>query len=96
LPDQDVAAFVGCIRKCGKWIRDTQHPYKGTDQRIPPSALIKFWLPWQQYLAKTKPAAYTNGVHAPTEPALSLEEQRRRSAEAAKKYPPLVPGGGGR
>jgi phage replication O-like protein O len=94
-PDQTAESFAADIAKCGRWGRQTQHPYKGSEQRIPPHALIRFWTPWQESIAKAKPAylnGHANGTH--TEPQLSLEEQRKRSAEAAKKYPSLkLPGG---
>lgn len=86
---QSVDAFLLDIRACGKWIRLTQHPYRGSEQLIPPSALIKFWPSWLESRAKTTPA-YTNGAngHQPAERMPTPEE----TAAFAARYNPRIPG----
>lgn len=67
-PDQSAESFAADISKCGRWGRQTQHPYKGSEQRIPPAALIKFWPGWRESVKKAKPAylnGHTNGTQAP-------------------------------
>lgn len=89
--DQTIESFVKDIRNCGRWIRQTQHPYKGTAQRIPPSALVKFWASWRESLPKPQngtPALNGIQLRAPS-PAveelatLSDADLARRRAETA-------------
>ena len=60
-PDQTVDSFVLDIRYVGKWVRQTQHPYKDSEQRIPPAALIKFWPAAMEARDKKRAPAHVNG-----------------------------------
>ena len=89
------ADCLEAIRYVAGWIKRTVYPYSN-GQPLTPGAIRGRWRAAMD--AKPKPTAYlnghTNGTHAPAEPTISLEEQRRRTAEAASKYPALkLPGG---
>ena len=96
-PGQTVESFVADIRYVGKWIRNTQHPYKDSAQRIPPSALIKFWPAAMEARPKPRAAAngtYANGTHAP----LDTRTPQERAAAVAILAQQIEQqhGGGGR
>lgn len=88
-PEQPVDSFVSDIRNCGKWIRQTQHPYKGSQQRIPPSALIKFWPAW---VASLVHANGTNG-YAPI-PADDPDVEYISAEEMRAAMPSFIRAGG--
>lgn len=65
-PDQTADSLATEVRGNGRWIRQSQHPYKGSEQRIPPSALIKFWPAAMAALqTRASPTNGTNGHHPP-------------------------------
>lgn len=78
-PDQTPDSFVMDIRYVGKWVRQTQYPYKDSEQRIPPAALIKFW-PAAMDARKSRQRPATNGAHEPPRP---IRTQAERAADAA-------------
>lgn len=83
-PDQSIDSVIADIRSCAKWVRTSQHPYKGSEQCMPPSALIRFWTPWQEAEAKAKPHlnGHANGSSAPVLPEYDYDtELNPNSAE---------------
>ncbi len=66
-PDQALDSVLSDIRACGKWVRNSQHPYKGSDQCMPPSALVRFWPAWKESAKPKTPYlnGHTNGTQAP-------------------------------
>lgn len=87
-PDQSAAQFAADVRACGRWVRETQHPYRGSQQRIPPSALVKFWEAWQQSIKP--PQAQPPRQYTPPPSVLpagmTLAQARARTAEIVHQY----------
>lgn len=88
--EQPAEELVADIRYVGRWVRRTQHPYKDSEQRIPPSALIKFWAAAMD--AKPKPIS---AQPAPAQP-VDTRTPAERAAEVAVKARALMAQGGGK
>lgn len=86
LPDETPEALCNRIKAAGRWIRQTQYPYRGSEQRMPPSALKKHWQGWLDSVTPPTPA--TNGRRPEPVPYEDEEPvyaaQQRRAALLAQ------------
>lgn len=85
LPDETPEALCNRIKAAGRWIRQTQHPYRDSLQRMPPSALKKHWQGWLDSVTPTPaqpaPAAVLEPYDYDNEPspyAVRAAEQAAR------------------